>query len=573
MNQTLSITEIKKALTEALEQVINHEYPNEAYGAIELLNPKEEKFGDIATNIALKLCKLIKKSPQEVAENIIKKIQLPEPIQKADFAHPGFINFTIKTDYLTSQIDALVSQQTVSLNLHDETVIVEFSQPNVAKPLGVHHLLSTIIGQSIYNIYKKLGYNAVGINYIGDWGTQFGKLMYAYKNWGDKETIEKDPIPELLKLYVKFHDEAEKNPELEDGGRAEFKKLEDGDPENQQLLKWITDESLKDVQKTYDLLGNIHFDLIQGEAFYKDFMQPIVDEGIKKGIFTKGENDALIVEFEDEKLPTCLVQKSDGASLYFTRDMAVIRYRTDHWKPKKLIYVIDIAQSLYMKQVYETARMLWGADTLPELMHVEFGRMRFPEGKMSTRKGTVILLNDLLLEAISRAKNIVQEKNPDLSDEEIEKIAHIVGTGAVKYSVLSQNRQTNVVFTWDKMLSLDGNSAPYLQYAYARARSILRKTETTYQGKEITLNNDEEIALTRKLMRFEEIVERAAEEYRPNTIAQYLFEVTQSFHHFYTKHQVIGSEEEVSRLNLVDATTVVLKEGLSLLGIDVVERM
>ncbi|MBU2524043.1 arginine--tRNA ligase, partial [Patescibacteria group bacterium] len=449
--------EIKESIKKAIETAVHKAYPDVDYPEIELDYPQDKKNGDFACNIALKLCKVVKNSPQETAEKILNEIILPTEIQKSEFAHPGFINFYLGIDYLTSRIQALINQQNIDLSSEankTQKIIVEYSQPNIAKPLGVHHLLSTIIGQSLYNIHKSLGYDTISINHIGDWGTQFGKLIYAYRTWGDKDEIEKDPINELLKLYIKFHSESDKDPDLDDKGREEFKKLEDGDQENLKLLKWITEVSLKDVQKTYDLLGGIHFDHVQGESFYEKLMQPIIDNGIKKKIFTEGEKGALVVNYADEKLPTCLVRKSDGATLYFTRDLATIRYRTDEWNPKKILYVIDTAQSLYMRQVFKAADMLWGKENLPERTHVEFGRMSFPEGKMSTRKGTVILLFDFLKEAIEKAKDIVKEKNPEITNAEIEKIAKVIGVGSVKYAILSQNRNTNVVFTWQKMLSL-----------------------------------------------------------------------------------------------------------------------
>lgn len=565
---------------------------------------KTKKNGDFACNIALKLCKVVKNSPQETAEKILNEIILPTEIQKSEFAHPGFINFYLGIDYLTSRIQALINQQNIDLSSEankTQKIIVEYSQPNIAKPLGVHHLLSTIIGQSLYNIHKSLGYDTISINHIGDWGTQFGKLIYAYRTWGDKDEIEKDPINELLKLYIKFHSESDKDPDLDDKGREEFKKLEDGDQENLKLLKWITEVSLKDVQKTYDLLGGIHFDHVQGESFYEKLMQPIIDNGIKKKIFTEGEKGALVVNYPDEKLPTCLVRKSDGATLYFTRDLATIRYRTDEWNPKKILYVIDTAQSLYMRQVFKAADMLWGKDNLPERTHVEFGRMSFPEGKMSTRKGTVILLFDFLKEAIEKAKDIVKEKNPEITNAEIEKIAKVIGVGSVKYAILSQNRNTNVVFTWQKMLSLEGNSAPYLQYAYARAAGILRKasdlqkdtnpTDNTPEDasnnasvskdthsstqKTITLTQPEEIDLAKQILQFQAAVERAAEEYKPNLITNYLYKLTQTFHNFYSKLPVLKSsdQERATRLALVEVTGKTLKSGLNLLGIDVLDRM
>lgn len=572
----MNINLLEQKLIESLEEAFKKAFGAVDYPKIEIEEPRDFNLGDFSSNLALKACKVVKLSPEQCAKKIIENLVLPEGLSKVEFAAPGFINFHLNADYLINRIEALVNQQNL-LNTesnHKKTVIVEYSQPNIAKPLGVHHLLSTIIGQCIYNTYKNLGYNTVGINYIGDWGTQFGKLIYAYKSWGNDEEISKDPINELLKLYVKFHEEAEKDDSLNDKGRAEFKKLEDGDVENRRLLDWIKIESLKDVQKTYDLLGGISFDLIQGEAYYEKLMEPIIQEGIQKGIFVEGEKGALVVNFADNKIPTCLVRKADGATLYFTRDLAVIKHRTENWQPEKIIYVVDIAQELHLRQVFETVKMLWGQSYLPELKHVEFGRMSFPEGKMSTRKGTVILLQDFLLEAIERAKQIVKEKNPELDSEAIENIAKIVGTGAVKYAVLSQNRTTNIVFTWDKMLSLEGNSAPYIQYAFSRANSILAKIEENIKG-EYKLIEEQEIKIARLLAKFPRVIKQSAEEYKPNIIANYLYELTQSFHAFYVNCPVIKSSgnTKYTRMQILKSVCEVLKTGLSLLGIQVSERM
>lgn len=575
----------EKELLRAISIAFRSAYPNIDYPKITLEEPRDFNHGDFASSLPLKCCKLVNTTPLDFATRLLADLPPCSVLEKAEFAAPGFINFTLHRDYLISRLKRLVNQQAALFDpvRAQETVIVEYSQPNIAKPLGVHHLLSTIIGQSIANTYRSLGAKVVAINYIGDWGTQFGKLIYAYKTWGERELIDRDPIPELLKLYVKFHAEAETNPAIENYGRAEFKKLEDGDPENRALLHWIKEESLKDVQKTYDLLGGVRFDLIQGEAYYEKLLAPVIAEGLKNGVFTEGEGGALVVNFPNGELPTCLVRKSDGASLYFTRDLAVIQHRIAEWAPDRMVYVVDTAQSLYLRQVFATGRLLWG-ENLPLLQHVEFGRMSFPEGRMSTRKGTVILLHDFLLEAVAKARAVVQGKNPDLAAEEVEKIARAVGVGAVKYSVLSQNRATNIVFSWEKMLSLEGNSAPYLQYAYARAQSLLQKasadsvTEDTAapaQAKPILLEAETEIAIARHLARFQRVVEQSARDYKPNLIANYLYELTQSFHSFYARCPVLSSTGDTlrTRICLVRAVARVLKTGLELLGIEVHERM
>lgn len=541
----------------------------------------EENFGDYSTNIALILGKEFGQNPREIASEIIKSIPENDIISKTEIAGPGFINIFVKPSWLISELKRILNQGE-NYGKSDfgkgKKVIVEYSQPNIAKPLGVHHLLSTIIGQSLYNCYKTLGYHVLSINYIGDWGTQFGKLIVAYKKWGDRSMVEKNPIDEFLKLYVRFHEEAEKDSALEDEARKTFLKLEQGDKEALQLWQWCVEESMKEVQKTYDFLSGIHFDLIQGESFFRDKMDDILDEGKKKKIFVRGEGGSLIVEFSEEKYPPFLVQKSDGATLYSTRDFAALKYRIQTYGPEKILYVVDSAQSLYFQQLFEAARRFeWGG---AQAVHVAFGRMRFKDMKMSTRKGNIVRLDEVLMEGIERAYAIVNEKNADLNEDEKKAIAQKVGIGAVKYSILSQNRMTDIVFDWDKMLALEGNSAPYLQYTYARYRSILRK------GKEagIIIDHDflfneqwkYELLLLRKMVIFLETINQAAAMYKPNLLATYLYELTQVCNSFYTNCPVLQAENESLRnfrLALIEATATILKNGLTLLGIEAPEQM
>lgn len=548
---------------------------------VKIEHPADETHGDYASNIALQITKDLGEPPSGIAKKIIKNIEKSDLIGKIEIAGPGFINFYISEKALENEVGKILKEKNSygSSKENRKNIVIDYSQPNIAKPLGAHHLLSTVIGQSLYNIYKFLGYNCVGINYIGDWGTQFGRLTYAYKEWGDKAKIEKDPINELLKLYVKFHDESEKNPELEQKGRDEFKKLEEGDGENTKLWEWFCRLSLDEVQKTYDFLGGIHFDHIQGESFYNDKMDEILAKGKKKGVFIKGEEGALIVKFENDKYPPYLVQKSDGATLYSTRDLAAINYREGQWKPEKILYVVDVAQSLHFQQLFETSEMLGLTDA--ELEHVVFGRMQFKDKKMSTRKGNIVLLDEVLKKAVEKAGKIVEEKNRELKNKD--EVAHKIGVGAVKYIVLSQNRTTNITFDWEKILSLEGNSAPYLQYTYARAKSILRKTKKIKTQEKQSLENTsnaEEIeakttSLLRLLAKFKEYVIYAAEEYKPNILANYLHEIAQKFNSFYNSVPVLRAEEKERdiRLKIVEAASQVLKNGLTLLGVEVAEKM
>lgn len=569
---------LKNQLKALLSEALKNAYPKAAKIDIAIEYPATEEHGDYASNISLTLTKILKTSPQEIAKKIISKLPKNDLIANVDIAGPGFINFFISETALLAEVTDIIDQKNNYGNLalgKKQKIIVEYSQPNIAKPLGVHHLLSTIIGQSIYNIYRKLGFETISINHIGDWGTQFGKLIYAYKRWGDKKTIEKDPINELLKLYVKFHEESEKDSSLEDFGRAEFKKFEEGDKENQKLWQWFVDESLKEINKTYDLLGGIHFDYIHGESFYKDKMDPIFEDGKKKGVFEKGEEGAYVINFDDPNIPTVPIKKKDGTTLYITRDFATLKYRIDTFKPTRILYVVDLAQTLHFKQLFAGAEKLGWYNGCG--VHVWFGRMHFKDGEMSTRKGKVVLLNDVIEEAIKRARKIIEEKNPELKDKE--DVARAIGIGAVKYNILSQNRTSDITFDWDRMLSLEGNSAPYLQYSYARARSILRKkgSEIGEDAIKDSPDADEKIrSLLRLLPKFKEQIIEAARDYKPNLISNYLYDLAQNFNSFYNIVSVLRAENEENRekrLQLVIAVSQILKNGLALLGVEVVEEM
>lgn len=543
---------------------------------IKIEYPAQREHGDYATNIALVLSKELEVGPREIAEHIVNNFPDNDLIQNMEIAGPGFINFFINESTLSAEIFSVLEQKEAygnTLSGKDKPLIIEYCSPNIAKPLGVHHLLTTVIGQSLANITEKLGFNTIKINHIGDYGTQFGKLLYAYKNWGSKEKLEAHPIEEMLKLYVKFHEEAEKTPEIEDIARQEFKIFEDGDFENIQLWKWFVDESMKEINQTLEKLGGIKFDYNLGESFYQDKMDPILREGKEKGIFVKGEEGAFIAEFDDPNLGTAIIQKKDGATLYLTRDLATIKYRIEEWHPVKILYVVDIAQTLHFKQLFKIAeRFPWYHG---EGEHVWFGRMSMKDSKMSTRKGNVVLLDDLINEAEQRALKIIEEKSPNLKGKE--KTAHIVGIGAIKYNILSQNRTTNIVFDWDKMLSFDGNSGPYLQYTYARGKSILRKSEEVIGDSLPDAENTD--ILTRNLVglfpKFKEFIALSAKDYKPNHLCGYLYELAQNFNSYYNSIPVLRTTDEkrIQRLKIIEATCQILKNGLALLGIEVVDEM
>jgi arginyl-tRNA synthetase len=567
---------------------------------VELDTPADPEHGAYATNIAMKLADQLSETPEKIAREIKSRIPQLEYLEKIEVAPPGFINFFLSKEFLQKRLDRILqlkdSYGRLSIGA-GKKVVIDFSSPNIAKPLGVHHLLSTIIGQVIANLYEIGGYEVIKVNYLGDWGTQFGKIIYAFKTWGDKETIQNDPLNELLKLYVKFHNEAENDPVLEEKGREEFKKLEEGDEENLQLWEWIRDISIKEDERIYNKLG-VKFDEYLGEKMYLQRSKEIIREGKEKGVFEEGENGSVIVKFENDKYPPYLVQKADGTTLYSTRDIASIEDRIARFSPRKIIYVVDVAQSLHFNQLFDTAQRLGYKNT--ELVHVSFGRMQLPESKMSTRTGDVVLLNEVIKEGVTRTQRLVEEKGHDLSEEEKKNISEKMAVSAIKYNILSQNRETNMTFDWDKMLTLEGNSGPYLQYAYARAKSILRKLQEPAEKQEekIIKANENQTSLfsiaeeqkeslkpfehkssetlLRLAARYPEIIQSAIYAYKPNILSGYLFELARSFNSFYNEVSVINTKRpdlKEARTKLVKAVAQILKNGMAVLGIDVFERM
>ncbi|PKL36551.1 arginine--tRNA ligase [Candidatus Peregrinibacteria bacterium HGW-Peregrinibacteria-1] len=546
---------------------------------IKVEQPNDSENGDYACGVAFQLAKILKMSPLEVATNIKNSMPINDLVDRVEVAGNGFINFFLDQRFLENEVAVVLEKREQYGKLRagaNKKIIVEYSSPNIAKPLGVHHLLSTVIGQSLHNILNAVGFDAIAINHLGDWGTQFGKLIVAYKRWGKKKSVEKNPINELLSLYVRFHDAAEKDPALEDEARHEFKIFEEGDSENRALWKWFVEVSIDDLRNIYDRLGNVHFDYYQGESFYEPMLADLLKEGKENGVFVEGNEGAFVVMFDDENMSPLVVQKKDGATLYSTRDLAALKYRIDTFKPEKILYVVDVAQTLHFKQLFTAVEGFdWYGD---EGEHISFGRMQMKEGRMSTRKGNIVRLEDVVDEAEKRAVKVVKEKNPKLKDKEL--VGHEVGVGAVKYSVLSQNRTTDIVFDWERMLSLEGNSGPYLQYTYARAKSILRKSQEVGEMGNFVEDGDDVAGKTRNVVaflpKFQEALLMAAKEYKPNLISNYLYDLAQRFNSFYNNVPVLKSEDKEkreARLKIVEATAQVMKNGLMLLGINVVEEM
>jgi len=541
---------------------------------------KTLEHGHFATNNALMLSGQYG-NPKDIAKKIADELKKDRLFTKVEVAGPGFVNFWVEQNFYSTILEEIVGDLDDYLKeelerIKDKSMVIDYSHPNIAKPMGVHHLLSTIIGDSIKKIYQKRGYEVISDNFIGDMGTQFGKLIHAVKNWGDIKEIEKDPIPALQKLYVQYHIEADKDVELDDEARAEYKKFEDGDKESRELWEKIVKWSLMEIQPIYDRLG-IEFDHMNGESFYEDKMQAVLDDGRKSGVIVDGEKGAWIIKPDDpiEDVPA-VVRKGDGATLYITRDLTRIKHWEKEWHPNLMVNVVDAAQEFHFRKLFEAAKKL---NLTPALnIHAKFGRMRFKDGSMSTRKGNIILLTDLLDEAEKRSLELIREKGTELSDTEAKELSRIMGIGAVKYSILHQNRIHDMTFDWDHMLSLDGNSAPYLMYTVARANSILRKAGVNLsdvEDYELILSDDLETKVVLDLLQYSDALERATEEYKPNHIANFLYQLVQSFNTMYNALPVIRANEELkkSRLLITGAVIKVTEDAFNLLGLEVPEKM
>lgn len=536
-----------------------------------LEQPKSSDLGDIAFP-AFSLAKVERKAPQAIATDIAEKID-QSAFEKVVATGP-YVNFFLDKSKISDQVIKSVIEAGADYGQQDEghgqNITIDLSSPNIAKPFSVGHLRSTVIGDALSNIFRKMGYNTIKINHLGDWGKQFGLLMVAYKKWGSKEAVEANPIDELLKLYVRINAEIENDPELDEEGRKWFKKLEDGDPEATELWQWFRDESLVEFNRIYKLLG-VEFDSLNGEAFYNDKM----DEGVQiledKGLL-KESKGASIVELDDVNLPPAMIKKSDGATLYITRDIATAIYRARTYNFVKNIYAVGQEQSNHFRQLKAVLKKM-GFDWSDDMVHVDFGLVTKNRQKLSTRKGNIILLEPTLQEAISRAKAQIEEKNPELENKE--EVAHAVGVGAVKFYDLKTDRRNGYDFDLEAMVSFEGETGPYVQYAYARIQSILRKanftpsTDATY-----SLSDPESWEIIKLLQDFSRVVKRAAENYDPSLIAKYAINLAQAFNKYYAHTRILDeSPERESRLALSYSTAVVLKEALRLLGVDAPEKM
>lgn len=549
-----------------------------------LARTPDARFGDLACNAAMLLAKKLAKNPRELAAELAAVFESDAFIARVEVAGPGFLNFFLQD----GAILAAAADNFALPVIQPKTVLIEYGQENIAKPMSVGHLRSNIIGKSLVNIFGFLGHRVITDNHLGDWGTQFGKLIVAYKKWGDRATIEANPIEEFNKIYVRFHDEVETQPELDDLARAEFKKLEDGDAENRALWQWMRDESLKEFRKMYARLGS-EFEFMHGEAFFESALPGVISELVERGIAQKNDDGSIMVSFPEEFSPSpLLIQKSDGATLYATRDLATVRFYVSEFHPDLVLQCVGAEQSLYFRQMYEVARMAgWMEST--QFVHVANGLVRLPEGKMSTRSGRIVKLEKLLDEAEDKMRAILDEKNCEVAGESREQLIRDLAIGAIKFADLGKAREGNITFTWESALSFDGYAAPYLQYAHARISSLLEKvgefdpvrppsvppSRGEGEAKGVIFGHPAERALALRLAEFVPAVLDAADSQHPHVVAQYLFELAQEFNQLYQAVPVATAAESERNLRATLAlrTRETLRTGLGLLGIAAPDRM
>ena len=541
--------------------------------------PADASMGDFAFP-CFRFAKVLRKAPQMIAADVAAKVQGNECFEKVEQVN-AYVNFFINRAYFAGELINEVNEKGLDYGKSNtgegKTVIVEYSSPNIAKPFHIGHIRSTVIGNAIYNLYDKIGYNAIRINHLGDYGTQFGKMIVAYRKWGNEEDLKKDPIKTLLSYYTKFHVEVEEHPELDDEARATFAKLEAGEAEEVALWEKFREYSLAEFNRVYGMLG-ISFDSYAGESFYSDKMPAVVDELKEKGLLVESQG-AHIVDLEPYDMTPAVILKSDGSSLYATRDIAAAIYRKQHYDFYKNIYVVASQQNLHFKQ-WKKVLELMGYDWQKDCIHVPFGLVSLEEGTMSTRAGRVVFLEDVLNNAVDKTRKIMMEKNPDTPN--LDQIAKEVGIGAVIFQELSNNRIKDYVFSWDKVLNFDGETGPYVQYTHARACSVLRNAteedlKAINEGKcdYSYLNSDSAYNLIKLIYRVPEVIQDAADKYEPSILTRHLVDIAQSFNKFYHDEHILvdNVEEKRAKLSLVLAAKNVIASCLALLGIHAPERM
>jgi arginyl-tRNA synthetase len=567
------LTDIKDALAREIASTMGVEAPKIS-ALFEV--PKEISHGHLAVPVFF-LAKERRQAPPVIAKEIAEKLlTLKIPIVSRVDPVGGYINFHLNDQFLFETLYKAVTISDGAVLGHSkvgagQTLLIDYSSPNVAKPMHVGHLRATMIGQAIRNLAHTQGYSVIGLNHLGDWGVQFGKLAYAYQTWGAEYPFQEEPFESLFKLYVRFHDEAEKNPEIEQNGAAAFKRLEDGDPELRRLWQMFVEISMRDFERLWTRLG-IRHDLIRGESFYNDRLKPTEKLLEEKGLLVESEG-AMVVDLQDEKIPPCLIRKSDGASLYATRDLASAIYRVEELKADMNLYVVGADQALHFKQVFSVLRRM-GFSWWSKCHHIGFGMYRFKDlGKMSSRKGQIIRLEDLLNRAVEIVKGVIREKNPDLANHDL--VAEQVAIGAIVFNDLVNDRVRDVEFDWERALSFEGDSGPYLQYVHVRCQGLLKKYDKALPEKVVALVSDEERHLIKTLLRYEEVLADSFKNFKPNILATYLLDVSAAFNKFYQHHRIVGGEAELeaSRIALVHCTQKVLRSGLGVLNVPAPQAM
>ncbi|MCQ2387368.1 MAG: arginine--tRNA ligase [Clostridia bacterium] len=533
--------------------------------------PPNTEMGDYALP-CFKLSKIMHASPVQIAENLKSAFSCDDIISECNAVN-GYLNFKVNRNGFARSVLSEVISKGDKYGASDigsgKTVCVEYSSINIAKPFHIGHLLTTVIGSSLYKIYKFLGYNAVAINHLGDYGTQFGKLIVAYKKWSSEKQVLEGRLKELSRIYVKFHEEAKIHPELDDEARRYFKLIEDGDKESNELFLMFKKITLEEVEKIYKLL-NVSFDSYAGESFYSDKMAPIVEE-LKEKKLLKNSDGASIVDLEEFGMPPCLILKSDGSSLYATRDLAAAIYRKKTYDFYKSLYVVAYQQNLHFKQFFKVLELM-GKEWAKDCVHVAYGMVSLESGAMSTREGNVVLLEDVINKTIEKAYKVIEEKNPNLENKE--KTARAVGTGAVIFSALQNNKIKDIVFSYDKVLSFEGETCPYVQYTVARCNSLLSKVgePKDYNDKDLTI---EEYEVINQLSKFKDAIIYASEKYEPSAVTRYALDLATLFNKFYINCKIAGEDENTKnlRLSIVKSVKITLTNALRLLGIETVEVM
>lgn len=533
--------------------------------------PPDANMGDYALP-CFKLSKILRSSPIAIAENLANSFS-PDDVIESCSALKGYLNFKInRKGFVAKTLESVLTEKEKygSDDIgNGKTICIDYSSINIAKPFHIGHLSTTVIGSALCKIYRFLGYKVVGINHLGDYGTQFGKLIVAYKKWSSFDAVKEGRLKELTRIYVKFHEEAKLHPELDDEARHYFKLIEDGDKESNELFSFFKEITLQEVDKIYKLL-NVTFDSYAGESFYNDKMAPVVKELKDKNLLRKSEG-AEIVDLEEYGMPPCLILKSDGSSLYATRDIAAAIYRKNTYDFYKCLYVVAYQQNLHFRQFFKVIDLM-GYEWAKDLVHVAYGMVSLEDGAMSTRTGNVVLLEDVINKTVEKARKVIEEKNPDIPDKE--NTAKAVGVGAVIFSALSNNKIKDIVFSYDRVLSFEGETCPYLQYTVARCNSLLKKCgdSETYT---VTDVNEEEYAVISAIGRFNETVKAAGEKYEPSLITRYALDLASVFNKFYINCKIATEREEIKnfRLSIVKGVKITLTNALSLLGIDTVEQM